>query len=218
MTFRWHQALAYSTFIGGSDWDYGDSLALDSAGNAVVTGGTHSSDFPTTAGSYDTTYSGNEDTFVLKLSSAGDALIYSTFIGGSSSFEIGSSLVLDKMGAVVTGLTYSDDFPTTQGSYDTTHNGLNDTFVLKLSEAGDALIYSTFIGGTHYDFGKSLALDSAGNAVVMGFTYSENFPTTQGSYDTTHNGSYDTFVLQLESQGDALLYSSIQHLYRRLFC
>ncbi|MGB0387711.1 MAG: SBBP repeat-containing protein [Ardenticatenaceae bacterium] len=199
--------LSYSTFIGGSSFDYGYSVKLDRAGNAVVTGNTESSDFPTTPGSYDITNS-EIDAFVLKLSSMGDALIYGTFIGGSSSDD-GRALALDDAGNVVlTGRTGSSDFPTTAGSYQTSKDLYNDVFVLKLSSMGDALIYSTFVGGSLFDHGLALALDSAGNAIVTGDTWSTDFPVTANSYDTTHNGGKDVFVFKLNSAGDTLLYNT----------
>ncbi|MGB0385316.1 MAG: SBBP repeat-containing protein, partial [Ardenticatenaceae bacterium] len=134
----------------------------------------------------------------LKLNAAGNDLIYSTFIGGEDN-DNANSMALDSTGhVVVTGDTNSDDFPTTLGSIETTDNEYENIFVLKLNEVG--LIYSTLIGGSDDDEAESLALDSAGNAVVMGVTYSDDFPTTAGSYDTTHNGEYDkdTFVLRLD--------------------
>lgn len=199
--------LSYSTFIGGSSFDYGYSVKLDRAGNAIVTGNTESSDFPTTPGSYDMTNS-EIDAFVLKLSSMGDALIYGTFIGGSSNDD-GRALALDDAGNVVlTGRTLSSDFPSTEGSYQTSKNGYTDVFVLKLSSMGDTLIYSTFVGGSLLDHGVGLALDSAGNAIVTGDTSSSDFPVTANSYDTTHNGGRDVFVFKLSSAGDTLLYNT----------
>ncbi|MGB0389386.1 MAG: SBBP repeat-containing protein, partial [Ardenticatenaceae bacterium] len=220
--------LIYSTFIGSSNYDFSESLALDSAGNAVVTGTTNSDDFPTTPGSYDTTYNNTPnffdaaknnlihgdfsgDTFVLKLNAAGNDLIYSTFIGGSSN-DVGDSVALDSAGnAVVTGYTESENFPTTPNSYDTIHNGYGDGFTVKLNAAGSDLIYSTFIGGSLNDSSGSVALDSAGNAVVTGITESDDFPTTPGSYDTTLNNKFmlfDMFVLKLNAAGNDLIYST----------
>ncbi|MFH1219857.1 MAG: SBBP repeat-containing protein [Candidatus Eisenbacteria bacterium] len=197
-------ALLWSTFLGGSSDDYGYSLVLDAPGNAVVTGETASSDFPTTPGAYDTSLNGYGDVFVAKLSASGSALLWSTFLGGSDS-DVGYSLVLDASGnAVVTGYTWSSDFPTTPGAYDTSFNGgYCDVFVAMLSASGNALLGSTFLGGSSSDgyWWSSLVLDASGNAVVTGWTYSSDFPTTPGAYDTSFNGgSCDVFVAKLQWQ------------------
>ena len=140
--------LIYSTFLGGTSYDYGYGIALDTLGNAYITGDAYSSDFPTTAGAYDTSHNGLSDVFVTKLNSAGNELIYSTFLGGTLA-DIGYGIALDTLGnAYITGYTESSDFPTTAGAYDTSLNGAFDVFFTKLNSAGNGLIYSTFLGGT----------------------------------------------------------------------
>jgi len=200
--------LAYSTFLGSSDADWGYSLAVTAVGEAVVTGYTLSADFPTSANAYDTSHNGENDVFVLKLSADGGALAYSTFIGGSSN-EYTRSLVLTAAGeAVVTGYTGSADFPTSANAYDSSHNGNEDVFVSKLSPDGGTLIYSTFIGGSNQDAGESLTLTAAGEVVLTGETNSANFPTSANAYDTSHNGEDDVFVLKLSADGGRLVYST----------
>ena len=130
-------------------------------------------------------------------------LLYSTFVGGSS-VDFGAALVLDGAeNAVVVGETWSSDFPTTPGAYDTGHNGGDyDVFVLKLAAGGGSLLYGCFVGGTGKERGYALTLDGAGNAVVTGWTDSHDFPTTSGSHDTSHHGGdYDVFVLKLAAGG-----------------
>ena len=136
-------------------------------------------------------------------------LVYSTYMGGSS-FDAGSEVALDGAGNVfVAGYTTSADFPTTPGAFDTTSNGSYDAFVTKLDASGAALLYSTYLGGGNDDYGVGLAPDSAGNAYVTGATYSANFPTTPGAFDTTLNGGgADVFVTKLDASGAALLYST----------
>ena len=133
-------SLSYSTYLGGSGFDVGEGIAVDSSGNAYVTGETASSDFPTTAGAFETTYGGGDDAFVTKLNGSGSALIYSTYLGGSG-FDVGEGIAVDSSGnAYVTGGTNSSDFPTTAGAFQTT-SALNG-FVSKLNpRLGAAVFY-----------------------------------------------------------------------------
>ncbi len=206
--------LIYSTFIGGSDTDIGHDIAVDSSGSVFVTGATVDAvtNYPTTAGAYDTTHNGSSDVFVTKLNATGSGLIYSTFIGGSGS-ENSLSVALDSSGSVIiTGTTFdaTTDYPTTAGAYDTTHNGSNDVFVTKLNATGSGLIYSTFIGGSDTDVGYDVAVDSSGSVYVTGTTVdaTTDYPTTAGAYDTTHNGSNDVFVTKLNATASGLIYST----------
>jgi hypothetical protein len=126
-------ALAYSTFLGGTFTDRGESIAVDGSGRASVTGFTVSTDFPTTSGAFDRTFNGEQDAFVSKLNASGSALAYSTFLGGGNADDAGHGIAVAGTGrAYVTGGTSSPDFPTTSGAFDTTHNGLDDAFVTKL--------------------------------------------------------------------------------------
>jgi hypothetical protein len=159
--------LAYSTFLGGSGLD-GGAIAVDAAGNAHLAGQTSSADFPTSAGVLDAGLSGNYDAFVAKLNPAGSALLYATFLGGSSN-DAANGIRLDASGdAYLTGSTISADFPTSPGAFDTSYNGGTDAFVAKLNPAGSALLYSTLLGGSGYNPGYGIALDAAGDAYVTG--------------------------------------------------
>jgi len=132
---------------------------------------------------------------------------YSTFIGGSG-WDCGYDLAIDQIGNLyVTGYTSSQDFPNTPGAYDQSHNGDWDIFVIKLDKDYITL-YSTYIGGTSYDDTPTIALESNGNAIISGRTFSGGFPTTTGAYDRIFNGYGDVFVLKLESSGSKLLYST----------
>ena len=199
-------ALAYSTYLGGSSLSIGFGIAVDSSGNAYVTGFT-SGNFPTTAGAYQTTAGGNRDVFVSKLNVTGSALVYSTYLGGNKD-ENGNGIAVDSSGsAYVTGNTYSTNFPTTTSAFQTTYNG-GDAFVSKLNAAGSALVYSTYLGGSSYDGGDGIAVDSSGNVYVTGDTSSTDFPTTTSAFQTTTSGYTDAFVSKLNAAGSALAYST----------
>ncbi len=203
--------LIYSTFVGGSNYDcWNCALAVDGEGAAYITGYTKSSDFPATPGAFDTTYNGGWDGYAAKLNAIGNELEYATFLGGSSDdcYE-DCKISVDAGGAAyVVGNTWSSNFPTTPGAYDTTYNGNRDGFVLKLTASGDDLAYSTFLGGSQSDLGHSLTADSTGAAVVVGKTASANFPTTADAYDTSHNGATDVFLARLNAAGSTLEYAT----------
>jgi PKD repeat protein len=200
--------LVYSTFLGGSGSDSGLDVALDSQGNAYVTGYTDSADFSTLPGTFGAGRRGYQDIFVSKIGASGDSLLYSSFIGGAE-YDAGQSIAVDGDGcAYVTGVTYSPDFPTTAGAFDTTYNGTGDAFVAKLSEDGSSLVYSTFLGGSHDEMGNGIAVDAEGQAHVTGYTWSAGFPVTPGAFSNRSNGDSDVFVTKLNRYGDMLVYST----------
>jgi hypothetical protein len=203
-------ALVYSTYLGGNRYDEGNSIAVDPAGNAYVSGLTQSFNFPTTAGAFQTRGVGGSNAFVAKLDPTGSALVYCTYLGGSGGTG-GGSLAVDASGnAYVTGSTDSIDFPTTAGAFQTTYGGgSGDAFVAKLDPAGSALAYSTYLGRSGEDWGSAIAVESAGNAYLTGGTFSPDFPTTMGAFQTIYGGgSSDTFVTKLNSSGSAFVYST----------
>jgi hypothetical protein len=207
--------LVWSTFLGGTNSDQANAIALDAQGAATVAGTTNSINFPTTPGAFDTTYDGGNtvgDAFVTRLSATGSGLVYSTFLGGGRD-DSAHALALDAQGAAtVAGYTYAADFPTTPGAFDTTHSGGNriDAFVTRLSQTGSSLVYSTFLGGRSSGWvqAQALALDAQGSATVVGYTEAPNFPTTPGAFDTTHNGLGDVFITRLSPTGSSLVYST----------
>ena len=202
-------ALDYSTFLGGAKFGGGSDIAVDVMGRAYVTGGTASADYPTTSGAFDTTFNGSvfddRDVFVTKLNASGSALDYSTFLGGMDS-EGGTGIAVREGRAYVTGITFSANFPTTPGAFDTALDGGQDAFVTKLNASGSSLVYSTFLGGRNQDGSFSIAVRD-GRAYVTGFTSSSDYPTTPGAFDTTRNGT-DAFVTKLNASGSALNYST----------
>ncbi len=199
--------LSYGTYLGGGLDDDGFAIAVDSSGSAYVTGTTSSSDFPPLS-PYQTDQSG-EDVFVIKLSSSGNSLIYSTYLGGGS-YDFGYGIAVDDRGnAYVTGNTCSSNFPTLNAYQSTYQSGLydGDVFLTKLSSSGNSLIYSTYLGGGDIDVGFGVAVDGNGNAYVTGYTWSSNFPTSN-AFQSTYQGLYDVFVTKLSSSGASLIYST----------
>jgi hypothetical protein len=204
--------LVYSTYLGGSGNDVGQGIAVDGAGNAYVTGSTGSANFPV-ANAYQTGLGGTSDAFVAKLNTGGSALLYSTYLGGSSGEE-GRGLAVDGAGnAYVAGWTASaGDFPHTPGAFQTAGHG-TDAFAAKLATtaAGPAsLAYSTYLGGTDYDKAFGIAVDNAGSAYVTGSTQSADFPFgALPSLQPGHGGGqYDAFVTKVNAAGSALDYST----------
>ena len=195
--------LVYSTYLGGSNEDYGEAIAVDSAGCAYVTGYTFSTDFPIVGPFQEDT--ALYDVFVSKLNSDGDGLIYSTYIGGGN-LDIGYGIAVDDAGcAYITGHTASSDFPTTATAYQT-DQPFDDVFVAKLNPQGNGLLYSTYVGGDNADYGYDIALDKTGAAWVGGYTESSDFPTVdEFQTDMVNN---DGIVFKLAPDGSSLLFST----------
>jgi hypothetical protein len=195
-------SLVYSTYLGGSDADFGGSIAVDGLGSVYVVGETASTDFPT-----QDPYQGDRpgrDVFVTKLSPSGTSLVYSTYLGGSGD-DYGSGVAVDGSGnAYVTGYTLSTDFPT-QNPYQTDRTS-HDVFVTKLSPSGTSLVYSTYLGGNDADYGDGIGVDSVGSACVTGATLSTDFPTVNPLQ--ADQPLSDGFVAKLSPSGDGLVYST----------
>jgi hypothetical protein len=203
-------ALVYSTYLGGSADDEGEAIAVDTAGNAYVTGETLSTNFPTAnpiQANCDNCVDLQYDAFVAKFNPAGSALVYSTYLGGSS-WDNGTAIAVGAAGdAYVTGWTSSEDFPTVN-PFQSRMRGIQNAFVARLNPAGSALVYSTYLGGSNNDAANGIGVDSAGNAYVAGGTQSVNFPTVNAFQPTYGGGTANAFVAELNSAGSALVYSS----------
>jgi len=209
--------VVYSTYLGGHGNDSGNGIKMDSQGYVYLTGSTSSSDFPVVDPFQPALHVGDPmtavDAYVSKLSPTGDALIYSTYIGGLER-DVSSAIAVDQAGNVyIAGQTSSPDFPTVnavQGS-----RGVNeDAFVAKLNASGNALVYSTYLGGTNPDWRFGIAVDGNGQAAVTGFTESTNFPTTPSAFQVVAPGSpasltlRNAFVTKFTIGGSAFVYSS----------
>jgi len=215
----------YGTYLGGSGPEWGYAIATDAAGNAYITGMTQSSNFPTKGAVQSTASGGLGDVFITKLRPDSTGILYSTYIGGDGAEGdtqgyVGGIAVDGTGNAYVTGVTRSANFPTTSnsfqptfGTHDTCGTGptagyCGDAFVLRLNAAGNALVYSSFLGGSNHDEGKALALDATGAAYVVGVTTSYDFPTTPGAFQTSLRYQ-DIFVSKISADGSKLVYSTL---------
>lgn len=212
--------LIYSTYLGGLA--YGQAIAVDSVGNAYATGFAGAG-FPTTPGAFQTTSNGGYHAFVTKLNPAGSALVFSTYLGGTKT-DNGLGIAVRASGnAVVTGFTFSSDFPTTSGAFQTTFAasgsgkcplaaGIDagcNAFVTELNSAASGLVYSTYLGGSIGDGAQAIAVDALGEAYVTGSTFSPDFPTTSGAFQTTFIGKNkffgEAFVAKFDFGGGVTL-------------
>ncbi|MCW3095463.1 MAG: Cell surface protein [Chthonomonadaceae bacterium] len=207
--------LLYSTYLGGSSTqgDSANSVAVDSSGNAYVTGYTNATDFPITPGAFQTVKHTGSAIFVTKLNATGTALLYSTYLGGSDSNSNIADIAVDINGnAYVTGDTNATDFPVTPGAFQPVKKGSNsNAFVTRINPTGTSLVYSTYLGGSGGERAFGIALDNNGNTYITGSTVSTDFPITPRAFQQVKHGvarSNNTFVTKLNSTGTALLYST----------
>src|SRR5438445_4199019 len=198
-------ALVYATYLGGTGDEIsfysfapnGVKIALDTNGNVFVAGQTLSRNFPT-RNAYDSTANGADtnlcDVFVTKFNASGNALIYSTYLGGVSN-DVAGGIAVDSSGnAYITGSTESPDFPHVN-AVQSANNGYDDIFVTRLSSNGTSIVYSTFLGGGNDDFGRAIAVDSSGSAYITGKSWSKGtgnspFLTTHGAFQADNGGGY----------------------------
>jgi hypothetical protein len=206
-------SLVYSTYFGRNDLNGTIAgIAVDNEGNAYVAGSGVGSEFPTTSGAYDTQVAGYTDCYVTKINTQGNGLIYSTYIGGSSSDFI-HGITIDSAGnAFVCGYTNSSDFPTTSGTYreKITTSGIYEAFITKLNRDGTGLQYSSYLGQTGLE-DISIAIDTAGNAFVAGVSGHSaygSYPVTPDSYSTP-GGKTDIFITKMNDAGSGVFYSCL---------
>ncbi|MDQ6937760.1 MAG: SBBP repeat-containing protein, partial [Actinomycetota bacterium] len=211
-------SISYSTFLGGYNQALGNGsattlangIAVDSSGDAFVVGFTDSvapTPFPTSAGAYQTTLNPGgppRDAFVTKLNPAGNGILYSTYLGGGGEDRATGVAVGPNGNAYVSGFTSAGTFPTTTGAYQTTYGGgARDAFFTELNATGTALVYSTLLGGSGSDTATRIAVDSSGNAYLVGNTSptapatTDNFPTSAGAFQAAFGGSQDAFVAKI---------------------
>jgi hypothetical protein len=225
--------LAYSTYLGGAGnnatstpsahGDVSQAIAINSSGNAYVTGYTWSANFPTTTGAFQTAFKGSasiSNAFVTQLNSTGTALAYSTYLGGSGSNgagDYGNAIAVDASGdAFVAGSTASGDFPASSAAFQTSLHGTSNAFVTELNPAGAGEVYSTFLGGSGADSAQAIAVDTSGHAYVGGRTSSTDFPTSASAMEgagVSNDGIFaqwglNAFAAKLSPNGSSLVYST----------
>jgi thiamine transporter ThiT len=199
-------ARLYSTYLGGIADDRATAVAVDASGNAYITGSTYSPNFPVIS-AFQPRLGGGQDAFAAKIGPSGTALLYSTYLGGSGGTvgapETGTGIAVDSAGyAYVAGTTSSSHFPTSN-PLQSSLKGSQDAFVLKLSVAGNALVYSTYLGGSSVDMALAVAIDNTGRAYVAGHTASSDFPTVN-ALQPANAGAYDAFIVKLAAAGNVL--------------
>ncbi len=227
-------AFLYCTVLGGRGYDQGsalkyrergESIAVDSAGNAHITGVVPSCascdnpaynwpHFPTTATAFQDTHSdGYADAFYAVISSSG-GLLYSSFLGGDS-INYGYGIAVDTDdNAYITGQTWSTDLPTTSSVIQPDISGGSDTFVLKINFdptdiASTSVAFLTYLGGSSSDAGNDIAVDSSRNVYITGETSSTDFPgVSTSSIQPDKNGASDAFVIKLNTSGTSIAYST----------
>jgi uncharacterized repeat protein (TIGR03803 family) len=197
--------LLFSTYYGGSSHDQAYGIAVDSSG-VYVAGNTTSPNYPT-VNAFQTTNAGNNDAFLTKFATNGSSVFYSTFLGGAGGGTQAYSVAVDSSESpYVTGVTVSPSFPL-MNPFQTTSSTSGTIFLTKFAPAGNALVYSTYFGGTNGQSAGSVAVDSSGNAYISGGTTSSNFPT-QNAFQATAGGNWDVIVAKFNSTGSALIYST----------
>ena len=208
-------SLLYSTYLGGSADDVGNAIAVDVSGNAYVTGGTGSINFPTTPMALQTALRGTQNAFVTVLNPTGSALVYSTYLGGSGG-DSGFGIAVDPKGqAHAVGETNSPNFPTVaaiqaslspsnQSNFTCLPGPCPDAFVAAIDATGSSLVYSTYLGGGASDEANGVAVDATGSAYVVGDTFSTQFPVTAGVFQSSLGGLNSAFVSRFDPTGNLL--------------
>ncbi len=201
------RTLVFSTYLGGSDDDYLTALDVDEDGNVYLVGFTESSNFPV-VNAYDNTFNGGwRDAVVAKLSADGTFLYFSTYLGGTSYDYAYDVAVAQDRSVWVYGNTYSSNFPIVNQLYN--YSGWYDLFLTHIDSSGQNLLFSTFIGGSAHDYATALYLDEVnGYVLLVGNTSSSNFPTVGSVYQPSNNGSYDGFVVIVDTGGNSVFRST----------
>jgi hypothetical protein len=202
--------LSFSSFIGGADNDLITGVAVDSAGNLYLAGGSASTDFPVTPGAFQTVYGGGlEDGVLAKVETSTGALVYASYLGGSAEDDATAIAVDRDDNAYLTGETFSSNFPVTPGAFQTSQPGTVNAFVTKMNPSGSDTVFSTYLGGSSRDAGRAIALSPHNPPYISiaGQTTSSDFPTMNPT-QATIGGNDDAFETEMVNAGDALFFST----------
>jgi gliding motility-associated-like protein len=206
--------IIYSTFVGGDSYQNSMTIKSDNTGNAYIGGKTSAINFLITPGAYQTSLNLGPDTYIAKINSTGTNYIFNTFIGGNST-DILNDIAIDSIGNIyATGLTQSDNFPTTSGAFQTVPSSPGpfnaEVFILKLNSIGSNLIYATYLGGSEGEVGNGIAIDQIGCAYVCGSTISNDFDISPSAYQVSVPGPFTTtcFLTKINPTGSTLIYST----------
>ncbi len=200
-------SLVYCTYFGGSGADYPRDMKVDKDGNVYIVGYTTSTDLPVTAGAFQTAYNGGvDDGFIAKLNPTATSLLYCTYLGGSDTDRV-HGIGIDTAGnAYVTGLTQSSNFPISSTAKQKGYTQW-EGYISKLDPTGAGIVYSTYFGGSAYDYGNGIAVDKEGCGVVVGSSRSTNLPVTSGAKQPANaGGNYDAFVVKVNADGTDWIY------------
>ncbi|MCC6343958.1 MAG: SBBP repeat-containing protein [Bryobacterales bacterium] len=202
-------AVLYSTYLGGSGQEVVNQIRVDGSGNAYIAGTTYSPDFPVTKGAFQTVMKGPLGAFVAELNASGNGLVYATYLSGSTG-SVGRGLAVDAQGsAFVVGITDSPDFPVKGTDFGSLRNGGTDGFVTKIAPGGAGLVYSGYVGGAGTDGLNGIAVNSFGEATLVGWTTSTDLPTTvEGSRWPVLSGGLDGLMVKLSPSGRTMEYIS----------
>jgi len=200
--------LLYSTFFGGSDWDFTMGASVDDEQSVYLAGETWSTDLPTTPGAYRRAYNGGQDCFAAKMPYPYRTLSWCTYLGGTGDETVWAMEMDSARNVYVTGPTSSEDYPVTPGAYqpDGPPEGM-DSYITKLDPTGSRLIFSTYIGGTQADESQGLVPTASGGACIALFTNSDDMPVTVDAEDPELSGSLDFGIVEVDGNG-ALVYST----------
>ncbi len=206
--------LDYCTFLGGSDWDSGSAVIIDNDGNATITGGTWSDNFPTTDNAASDENTGQRDVFITTLDDTGTKLRYSTYLGGNGQ-EHGRDLIVVGNRIAVAGWTNSANFPTKPGGYDASYDGKFDAFLAQIDLNSGSQTYGSFLGGDGEDRAAAIAATADGQILVAGTLLSTpdisnpTFPTTPGALKSELGGESDAFLVKFNVQASGLVYGTL---------
>lgn len=203
--------VVFITYFGRNNTDYVFSTAIDPSGQTIQTGYTYSTNLPVTSGAYQSSIQTTPCGYVVKMNAAGNGLIFCTYLGGNNSTYPYGGCGSDQNGnTYVAGYTYATNFPVTSGAFQTTYSTFPEMFITKLNTTGSALGYSTYLGGNNTDVCYGMHADLNGFAYVTGYTYSTNYPTSSGAFQSTmpYSSYPNVFVTKLNQNGNALAMSS----------